>query len=356
MREAPKDGRTRFENERTQPIRPRTVFNNPDIVTQAWYPTIPSADLPVGATTSVLITRQRIVLWRGEDGEVRALDAFCQHMGADLSNGRVVGNHIQCYFHQWSYNRAGELVDIPCVKTLPKRVKTHAWPVEEKFGFIWVYSAPEAPYPVPSPPGLEQAQTSHWYLGRRRLFAHHHAMMAGGIDVQHFASVHGLDIDFDLEITRHHDEVADWNLEGAMPHDGWRARLGRFLLGDRFGYTARFAGGSIVTLAYGPNQRWRGTGSPLPPLYIYWGCTALESGVSDVDIFLVQRRSPGIFGWIRAQWLMLLTVVLLGVLKDDDVKAFPFMRFAPNKLAPEDKSVVDFMKFIEGLQPSHWGG
>ena len=51
---------------------------------------------------------------------------------------------------------------------------------------------------------------------------------------------------------------------------------------------------------------------------------------------------------------MALTVVLLGVLKDDDVKAFPFMRFSPHKLIPEDKSVVELMKFIDGLKPSAW--
>src|SRR3546814_13825048 len=50
----------------------------------------------------------RLAFYRGEDGTVRCLDAFCPHLGADLSSGKVIGNALQCPFHNWPYNRAGK--------------------------------------------------------------------------------------------------------------------------------------------------------------------------------------------------------------------------------------------------------
>ncbi len=355
MRDAPKDGRTRRQNARTQPIRDREVFNNPAVVPEAWYPVCPEAQLPVGTATSVLIGQQRIAVWRGTDGKVRAVDAFCPHMGADLANGRVVGNELECYFHQWRYDGTGCMTGTRTGVQTPSGVKTRAWPAATAYGFVWAYSAPVAPYPVPTCAGLEGGEVVSWHLGRRRLYAHHHAMMAGGIDVQHFASVHDLDIEFELDIERKGATIADWHLGGAIPSKGWRARAGRLLLGDRFGYTARFAGGSIVGLTYGPQQRFRGKGRPLPPLHILWGCTPLDNGVSDVDIFLLTKKRPGVRGWLRSRALLAFTMALLGVLRDDDVKAFPFMRFHPHKLAPIDKSVVEFIKYVDGLPKSEWG-
>ena len=197
--DAPKDGHTLKENLGTQPLVEHRIFNNSRILTQAWFPVCPSKALAVKATRSVLIFKQRIVVFRGEDKKVRALDAFCPHMGADLGNGTVIENQIQCYFHQWRFDGNGQLCHIPCTKNLPKNARARAYPVEEKYGFIWVYSAAEAPYPVPSPPGLEDHQLAAAHIKLATLYAHHHVMMANGIDLQHFSAVHNLDVEFDFD-------------------------------------------------------------------------------------------------------------------------------------------------------------
>ena len=74
---------------------------------------------------------------------------------------------------------------------MPKNTANRAWPVEEKYGFIWVFSGPEASYPVPEPSGLEGQSYASLYLGVC-FFAHHHVMMVGGIDLLVFATVHKL--------------------------------------------------------------------------------------------------------------------------------------------------------------------
>lgn len=357
MSHAPRTGHARGENRGTQPLARHRVFNNFQVLSEGWYPVCPSRALRRGRCRSFLVDRQRLVLWRGEDGRARALDAFCPHMGADLGNGRVVGNDLRCYFHQWRYDEQGALVDVPALPCgpLPRGVKLAAWPVEEKYGYVWVYSAPVASYPVPEPPGLEGRTCVGTLVASPVLFAHHHVMMVGGIDLQHFATVHGLDVKFDFQVSEHSPQLWDWDVSGGLPPGRtWKLRAMRWLLGERIGYRARFAGGSVAAITYGPEQRWRGTGRKLPPLHVLWGCVPLPDDVSRVYVFIVRPRRTGITGRLADLGLFLLTMALLATLRDDDVKAFPNMRFDPRHLIEPDKSAARLVSLIDRLPVSLW--
>src|SRR5262249_38835988 len=146
----------------------------------------------------------------------------------------------------------------------PEGIRLNSYPVAERYGFLWVYSGTRARHEIPVPPGLEEGRVSALFVKGATLFAHHHVLMANGIDLQHFDSVHGLAIEFDFEVREKCAQVFDWNLSGEVPASGLRGRLARFLLGNRFGYRVRFAGGSIATITYGNGQRFRGKGFRLP--------------------------------------------------------------------------------------------
>lgn len=349
---APKDDHPRRENTATQPLAEFAVFNRPDVLTEGWYPALPTRELGRGQARSVVIGPQRVALYRTEAGDVHALDAFCAHMGADLANGRVVGDRLECYFHQWQYGPDGAVAAVRTGRR-PEGACVAAWPAAEGYGWIWVWAGREAAYPLPRPPGLE-GEVVAWHLASPTLFAHHHVMMVGGIDQQHFVSVHGLDVRFELQVQSAHPEVQDWRLEGALSPSGWRSRLGAWLFGGKIRYDARFAGGTVVTLAYGPGLRWFGGRRAVPPLYLYWGCVPLREGVSRVEVFALAPRGPGAFGGLLARLRLLLTLVLLTVLRDDDVKAFPNMRFNPGRLTAEDAAVARLIRFLEGLRVSPW--
>ena len=57
-RTAPKDGASRGENLGSQPLRRHSVFNNPVVVAEAWYPACRLSELANSQTRSVKITNQ----------------------------------------------------------------------------------------------------------------------------------------------------------------------------------------------------------------------------------------------------------------------------------------------------------
>jgi phenylpropionate dioxygenase-like ring-hydroxylating dioxygenase large terminal subunit len=99
-----------------------------------WHPVLCSRKLgkrPVG----VRLHGRELVLFRGEGGEIGALEDRCPHRRMRLSKGKVVGDRLQCAYHGWSFDCAGE-------GESPGTPKLHAcaarFDVLEKHGAIWV--------------------------------------------------------------------------------------------------------------------------------------------------------------------------------------------------------------------------
>lgn len=54
------------------------------------------------------------------DGEYYAIDNFCPHKGASLSEGLLCGHIVECALHGWQFDvRTGECL------TVPERIKTY---------------------------------------------------------------------------------------------------------------------------------------------------------------------------------------------------------------------------------------
>jgi len=88
------------------------------------------------------------VLFRTGAGKVACLSAVCCHRGGDLSRGKQVGGCIQCPYHGWEYDQHGRCVKIPALgedASPPKRARVDAYPVEERYGYAWVFLGDMAP-------------------------------------------------------------------------------------------------------------------------------------------------------------------------------------------------------------------
>ncbi|MEZ5303968.1 MAG: Rieske 2Fe-2S domain-containing protein [Verrucomicrobiales bacterium] len=109
----------RHQNAGTQPFLAMPVFQNWDVVAEAWYFACRSGEIGVGAVKAMNLCGQHVALYRGEDGAVRALDGFCPHMGTDLGIGTVKGDRIACFFHHWEFDGTGACRHIPCGEPTP---------------------------------------------------------------------------------------------------------------------------------------------------------------------------------------------------------------------------------------------
>ena len=105
----------------------------------------------------------KLVVYRGkQDGEVHILDAYCPHMGGDLSHGEVKGNSVVCPFHLWSWGSDGVCDDIPYASKIPDKAVIKSWPTLEKNGLVFVWQDPENNPPIPE---QEPERMEDWYSG-----------------------------------------------------------------------------------------------------------------------------------------------------------------------------------------------
>ena len=345
----------RIKNAGTQPFKAMRVFNNWDVVAKAWYVALPSAKLAAGEAKSLDVCGQWLVLFRGSDGRVRALDGFCPHMGTDLGIGRVVGDEIRCFFHHWRFDGAGRCTHVPCQPDIPQAARLNAYSVEEKYGFIWVYPDASAPVGVVEHSELE-GERLVWKHGRpyqRR--CHHHVTMINGIDPQHLRTVHGIDIDMEMDLhEKERGNLLDITLTGELPAKRTVERFARWLLGPRYSYKMRYASASIGCLTILKGVSWFGSGRPLPELYMIFAYRPLAPGRTLVQPIFLARHRPGVVGWAAGRLLIWLTRRAFFALKGEDGMVYENMRFQPGALLPIDAPVAKFIAHVNRLEASMW--
>jgi phenylpropionate dioxygenase-like ring-hydroxylating dioxygenase large terminal subunit len=162
-----------------------------------WYVLGLSADVgaePVG--THAL--GQDFVLFRDADGVVHCLSDTCVHKGGSLCRGKVVDGTVECPYHGWRYNGAGECVLIPSLgpdARLPKRARVDAYPTDERWGWIWVFlgdlPADERP-PLPDHFPEIDTQDGDWRFnrGKAQFQCNWVRAIENGVDRTHAIFVH----------------------------------------------------------------------------------------------------------------------------------------------------------------------
>lgn len=170
----------------------------PDPYPDAWYPVCGSRELRAGTLRPVRLGSHRIVVFRGQGGAAGALDAFCPHLGADLTGGQVCGEHLRCAFHHWEFDAEGRVARVPyATGPLRASMRTRAWPVEERWGHVWVWYSRQAGrtvepgWPLPELPELadgrlvERGQRDGGTVGMHLM-----EITENGADLRHFDFVH----------------------------------------------------------------------------------------------------------------------------------------------------------------------
>jgi 3-ketosteroid 9alpha-monooxygenase subunit A len=163
-----------------------------------WFAIAMSNEIVVGDVKTMKYFGTEFVVWRGEDGGLRALDPYCAHLGAHLGvGGQVIGNDLQCPFHHWSWNGEGGATDIPYTKMIPPKLRKSCipnWPIEESMGVVYAWFHPKKAAPKWELAADPDIVTENWVLAEQHewiIKIHIQEITENGQDYAHFRAVHG---------------------------------------------------------------------------------------------------------------------------------------------------------------------
>lgn len=160
-----------------------------------WFQVAYSDELEPGGVMPLHYFGKDLVLFRGEDGAPRVLDAFCPHLGAHLGyGGLVVENTIRCPFHAWRFDGEGRCVEVPYATKIPPLARLDRWHTREVNGLIMVWHHMDGLPPQYELPVLEEYGNPLWteYVKRRwKIRTHNQEMAENAVDSAHFKYVHG---------------------------------------------------------------------------------------------------------------------------------------------------------------------
>ena len=117
-------------------------------------------DKPLGRT----ICNEPIVLFRGDEGRVAAVEDFCPHRGAPLSLGFVRDGKLVCGYHGLEMGCDGKCAGMPGqrVRGFPS---IRAYPVVERHGFVWLWPGDPEQADPSLIPELHWANSPDWAYG-----------------------------------------------------------------------------------------------------------------------------------------------------------------------------------------------
>ncbi len=351
--------RTLFEtNQTTQPVQINSkCFNNWEFVPKGWVVIAESKELKKKKIISKTIYGHRLAVYRTANGKAHAIDSFCPHMGMDMVKGKVVGERIQCMFHHWEFDEKGDCVKIPCLDKVPnlKKVNAQAYPVEEKYGLIWVYTDKEAPYPVYEVPSLKGKDIVFTHLKPFVRIAHPHVTMMNSIDEQHMRTVHLLEIDLELE-TKEEGSQFTVDFEGKVVKSNLLGKIQNFLLGDKWKSQVQLIDGCLGILNIMLNSKLLNK-IPLPSGHYLFSQPFVEEGKTYVWPIIVTEKRKGPIGYLFSKSLVTFHKILMWFLAYQDGRViYGHLRFSASGLIPGvDETTSKWISFVNrNLKPSIW--
>jgi phenylpropionate dioxygenase-like ring-hydroxylating dioxygenase large terminal subunit len=90
---------------------------------------------------AIHVAGERVVVFRTQSGEAKALAASCPHMGAPLDRGSVVGERLRCAFHGWQFDGAGRCSE--------SHARARIFATAERYGGVFVYAGERPLFALP---------------------------------------------------------------------------------------------------------------------------------------------------------------------------------------------------------------
>ncbi len=143
--------------------------------------------------------KRKLAIFKGKDGEMKAVEDKCPHRGASLSKGVRKDGCIECPYHGWKFDEHGELVHIPTTKNIPYNSTIDTYMISEVHDILWLQTNRVCPpiYPELFETGWKSIS------GSQEVDGNWIDWIANSCDISHINYVH----DFADEMKGHIDDI-----------------------------------------------------------------------------------------------------------------------------------------------------
>ena len=155
-----------------------------------WHPVGLLLDL-VGGPHAVVALGEELVIWQTPDGNYQAWADRCPHRGTKLSIGRVDGGRLECAYHGWQFDAAGQCKHIPALPDFvpPSSQRACTYATRQAYGLLWVQMLP-GQHAVPHFAAEQDARLRKVNCGPYTVNASAPRIVENFLDLSHFAFVH----------------------------------------------------------------------------------------------------------------------------------------------------------------------
>ena len=298
----------------------------------SWYLFCHTRDLRKGPVAKRTLNRD-LVAFRTESGKVSVLDAHCSHLGAHLGCGDVVGETIQCPFHNWRFGPDGRCTKIPGSAVIPAFARQQSYPTAELHGYVFFFNGAEPLFPMPffenETPGDFQAAKIFSYEADASWFM----VAAQGFDRQHFETVHDRRLLSEPEVSCPTPFVRRNRWDAEIIGKSAPDRILKVLAGNTVSLSIDNWGGTLYTVkAKFPRACNRFMVS-------YW---PIENNRTHFDVLVFVRRGFPRLGLAARRWLTRAHLV-------SEACQVRGTQYRPTRLIPADADMIECFRWLASI-------
>ena len=155
-----------------------------------WYPVGKSGDL-AGGPHAVVVLSEEVVIWQTPNGSHQAWADRCPHRGTKLSLGQIKDGRLECAYHGWQFDIAGQCKVIPALPDFVPLPSQRACTFQtcEAYGLLWVQMLP-GQNAVPQFSAEKDERLRKVNCGPYTVNASAPRIVENFLDLSHFAFVH----------------------------------------------------------------------------------------------------------------------------------------------------------------------
>lgn len=156
-----------------------------------WHP-VALSEAVGSAPLAAQLLEQPLVLWRDEQGLAHAWADRCPHRGARLSLGKVCAGRLECPYHGWQFDGAGQCVHVPALPAFvpPATHAATAFACREHYGLVWVCLGAQESAAMPAFEAEHDAGLRKLNCGPYDVATSAPRIVENFLDMAHFGFVH----------------------------------------------------------------------------------------------------------------------------------------------------------------------